>query len=415
MCGGSTYRSIGGKDICPSCGYGSTAEAVAPTRRKVETRPETGEVEKPDPRLILANTRFGFKLFAEIVKQDPGKNVFISPSSIAFALAMIYNGSRGETQQAMAATMELQEITLQEVNRANAVLMATLVNIDPKVQLVVANSLWARKGITFKPEFMQSNQDFYQAEVADLSSVSVINSWVREKTKGKITQIIEKIDSLAILFLINAIYFRGNWSVQFDKVNTHEGLFALLDGRQKKLPMMSQSGRYSYYQGKGFQAASLPYGQGRVSMYIFLPSKNSSLAEFQNGLTVEKWEWWMSKFHETNGDIVLPRFKLEYEVRLNNALQTISMGVAFDENRADFGNMCPIPPTPNVYISEVKHKTFVEVNEEGTEAAAVTPVEMSMRAVEKTFSLKVDRPFFCAIRDNQTETVLFMGSIVEPY
>jgi serine protease inhibitor len=370
-------------------------------------------------RLVSANTRFGFKLFAEIVKQDTARNVFVSPASVAFALAMTYNGASGETQQAMARTLELQGMSLQEVNHANAALKVTLEDLDPKVQLAIADSLWARQGIPFKPEFMQQNQEFYGAEVVNLdfddpAAPSVINAWVSEKTNGKIDKIIEVIHSLAILFLINAIYFKGNWTVEFDKTQTQEGVFILLDGRQKKHPMMSQSGHYEYYEGQHFQAVSLPYGEGRVSMYIFLPDRDSSLAEFQRSLTAENWERWMTRFHSMEGHIVVPRFKVEYELVLNDALQALGMGVAFSEARADFRGMCPIPPTPNVFIKEVKHKTFVEVNEEGTEAAAVTKVAMWIKAIPTTFTLIVDRPFFCAIRDNQTGLVLFMGSIVEP-
>ena len=373
-----------------------------------------------DGRLVSANTKFGFKLFAEIVKQDAGKNIFISPSSVAFALAMTYNGAGGETQRAMARTLELQGINLEEVNRANAALKITLENLDPKVQLVIANSLWAGKGIIFKPEFMKRNKNFYEAEVENLdfndpSASSIINAWVSRKTNKKIEKIVDDpIDPLTVLFLINAIYFKGNWTVEFDKIKTKEGIFTLLDGTKKKHPMMSQSGDYRYFRGQNFQAVSLPYGDGRMSMYIFLPDKNSSLKEFYQSLNVGNWERWMLRFREMQGDIVLPRFKLKYEANLNDTLKVLGMEVAFDDKRANFGNMCPISVNANVFIKKVKHKTFVEVNEEGTEAAAVTSVEMVLTGIRKRFRMVVDRPFFCAIRDDKTGTVLFMGSIVEP-
>jgi serpin B len=178
--------------------------------------------------------------------------------------------------------------------------------------------------------------------------------------------------------------------------------------------MMSQSGRYNYYQDSNFQAVSLPYGQGRVSMYIFLPSKSSSLKKFYENLNAENWEGWMSQFSSMKGDIVLPRFKVEYEVVLNEALKALGMEVAFDKQRANFGGMCAISSGANVFIDQVRHKTFVEVNEEGTEAAAATSVGIGITSVQPTFSMVIDRPFFLAIRDNQTGAVLFMGSIVEP-
>jgi serpin B len=372
-----------------------------------------------DGRLVAANTKFGFKLFGQLLKQDAGKNMFLSPSSVAYALAMTYNGAEGETQQAMAKALALQGMTLQELNQANAALKAMLANLDPKVQLAIANSLWARKGLTFKTDFITRNKEFYAAEVTTLDfsapgAPATINTWVGKNTQGKITKIIDRIDDDAILYLINAIYFKGAWAAEFDRKKTKDGVFTLRDGRKKKHSMMSQSGRYNYYQDSNFQAVSLPYGQGRVSMYIFLPSKSSSLKKFYENLNAENWEGWMSQFSSMKGDIVLPRFKVEYEVVLNEALKALGMEVAFDKQRANFGGMCAISSGANVFIDQVRHKTFVEVNEEGTEAAAATSVGIGITSVQPTFSMVIDRPFFLAIRDNQTGAVLFMGSIVEP-
>lgn len=215
-----------------------------------------------------------------------------------------------------------------------------------------------------------------------------------------------------IKFLINAVYFKGKWTTQFDKKQTAEYPFYLAAGREKKHPMMSQSGKYRYYETKQFQAVSLPYGKDeRLSLYIFLPSQNSNLSAFNKNLNAENWEKWMSQFRSQKGFIRLPRFKMNYDIKLNDTLKILGLGVAFG-NRANFSGI-----GDNLSISEVKHKTFVEVNEEGTEAAAVTSVGVAPTAAipqEQPFQMIVNRPFFCAIRDNQTSTVLFMGSIVEP-
>lgn len=373
-----------------------------------------------DSKILSANTKFGFKLLAEVLKGDANKNVFVSPASVAMALAMTYNGAAGETQQAMAGTLELEGMNLDEVNRANAALRAKLQDADPSVQLFIANSLWARKGISFQPDFIGRNKEFYGAEVraldfSDPGAAPTINAWVSKNTKSKITQIVDSpIDPQMILFLINAVYFKGNWTHPFEKELTKERDFTLLDGTQKKCPMMSQGGSYNYYQGEKFQAVSLPYGRRRVSMYVFLPAKESNLKEFCQNLGAENWDNWMSQFHRMEGDIVLPRFKLEYEKLLNNALKAVGMAVAFDPSRANFAAMTSEP----AFISEVKHKTFVEVNEEGTEAAAVTSVGMALAAAPskppERFRMVVDRPFFFAIRDNATGIILFMGAIVEP-
>ncbi|MEK6323693.1 MAG: serpin family protein [Acidobacteriota bacterium] len=373
-----------------------------------------------DTRLVSANTRFGLKLFAEVAKQSAGKNVLISPASVGLALAMTYNGAVGETKEAMARALETQGMSHAELNRAYAQLKAALESADPKVQLNIANSLWAKKGITFNPEFLQRNKQFYGADVTTLafddpSAPATINSWVADKTKGKIEKIVDTIDPQSILFLINAIYFKGKWAAEFDKAKTKDEIFTTAAGQQKRHPLMHQSDNYRYYEGKDFQAVSLPYGAGRVSMYIFLPAKGTSLAGFQKNLTAANWEAWMKEFAETKGDIALPRFKVEYEIGLNDALKALGMGVAFDPQRANFTGI--VQTSENAFISRVKHKTFAEVNEEGTEAAAATSVEISVTSVQiprKSFQMIVDRPFFCAIRDNKTGTLLFMGSITDP-
>jgi serpin B len=331
---------------------------------------------------------------------------------------MTYNGADGETQQAMAKALELQGMSLQDINQANDTLKATLENADPAVQLSIANSLWAKQGIGFKPDFMQRNQQFYGAKVTELDfgkpdAPKIINNWVKENTRGKIDQIVQQIQPDDVLFLINAIYFKGKWTKEFDKSKTTERPFYLSDGTQKQHPMMSQSGRYRYYENENFQAVTLPYGTERLSLYVFLPRKNTTLDAFQQQLAVENWQQWMNQFQMRRGSIQLPRFKFEYDIQLNTALKSLGMEAAFDGSRANFSNMT----SASVKIDEVKHKTFVEVNEEGTEAAAATSVRATLtsaRMPEEPFQMVVDRPFFCAIRDNQTGTVLFMGSIREP-
>ena len=370
-----------------------------------------------DSKVVAANTKFGFKLYKEILKQDSNKNVFVSPTSVAIALSMTYNGARGETQQAMAKALELQGITLPTVNQANNALKASLETADPEVQLSIANSLWAKQGVTFKPDFMERNRQFYGAKVTELDfanaeATRTINNWVKENTRGKIDQVVDQLKPDDVLFLINAIYFKGNWTKKFDQNQTAERPFYLSNGTQKQHPMMSQSGKYRYYENETFQAVSLPYGKGRLSLYVFLPRENNSLDAFQQQLAVENWQQWMNQFRMRNGSIQLPRFKFDYDIQLNNALKVLGMESAFSDG-ADFSNMT----SASVAINEVKHKTFVEVNEEGTEAAAVTSVGVALTSAqmpEEAFQMVVNRPFFCAIRDNQTGTVLFMGSLREP-
>lgn len=406
---------------CSSITHSNVANNNQPSNRDTAMEDQKKPAgDAVDSRLVTASTKFGFKLYAEIAKQDAGKNVFISPASIASALAMTYIGAVGETKEAMARVLETQGMTHAELNQAYAQLKAALESPDPNVQLSIANSLWAKKGITFNPEFLQRNKQFYGAEVTaldfgDPGAPKTINSWVAGKTKGKIDKIVDNIDPQSILFLINAIYFKGKWADEFDKAKTREEAFTTAGSQQKRHPMMHQSGKYRYNEGSDFQAVSLPYAAGRVSMYIFLPAKGTSLAEFQKKLTATTWEAWMKEFRETPGDIAVPRFKIEYEIGLNDALKALGMGVAFDPDRANFTGI--VQGAENAFISRVKHKTFAEVNEEGTEAAAATSVEMSVTSAmrpQKSFRMIIDRPFFCTIRDNKTGTVLFMGSINDP-
>lgn len=370
-----------------------------------------------DPRIAAANTRFAFKLFSGIAEQDAGKNVFISPQSVAVVLATACTGARGETREAMVKTLELQGISMEDINRGNAALKGVLASLDPKIRLNIANSLWAREGLPFEQDFIETSDKFYGAKVenldfADPGAPRYINAWVKDKTEGKIEKIVDKINPDTILFLINAIYFKGSWSKGFDPEKTAEGVFNLPGGRQKKHPMMSRSGTYSYLQEPGFQAVSLPYGSGAVSMYVFLPDQGSSLTEFHRSLNARNWEGWMSRFGETKGNVVLPRFKSDYKLCLNDTLKSLGLGIAFDRNRADFRNM--INGRDNVFISKVEHKTFAEINEEGTEAAAITSLTFGVTCVRDEFNMVVDRPFFLAIRDNRTGTILFMGSVVDP-
>jgi serine protease inhibitor len=394
-----------------------TNVAIIP-KPMINNSPSNGKV-KLDDRLVEASTKFGFNLFDRIAKQDTNKNIFISPSSIAIALSMTYNGANGETQEAIAKALELQGIKIDEVNSFNHTIQKLLANGDTNVELNIANSLWARNDIALEPTFLNKVKEFYQAEITNLNfndpnSVNTINAWVKQNTKNKIDKIIDRIDPDSMLFLINAVYFKGKWEAPFEKSLTKPQPFILTNGTEIQHPAMSRSGEYRYYDAPTFQAISLPYGSGRFSMEIFLPKPKSSLIEFQKQLNAKNWQDWSTKFTRKEGLIQLPRFKMEYEISLKDALQNLGMAIAFNPEKADFRNLSKT----KTFISDVKHKTFVEVNEEGTEAAAVTSVEMRATSArpseEPPFRMVVDRPFFFAISDRQTGTIIFMGAIKNP-
>ncbi len=372
-----------------------------------------------ESRIALANNKFGFDLFRRLQAKDSGANLFFSPLSIAFALTMTYNGAAGETQQALSQALYLDSQSLAETNRASAMLMKSFVSSDARIELNLANSLWARQGVTFKADFLARNRQFFGAEIASLNfnsprAKATINNWVSGKTKGRIPSIIDQIDAQQVLFLINAIYFKGQWQKRFDKALTHDEPFYLLSGAQQQVPLMSQSGSYQYFQGDKFQALCLPYGNGSTSLYLFLPEQNSSLPGFLSGLSYEVWEQWMTRFQETPGEVKIPRFKLDYEVNLNETLKALGMEVAFTEGKADFSRM---RHQRDLFISEVRHKAVIDLNEQGTTAAAATSVGMGVTSVitpPQSFSFIANRPFLLAIRNQPSGAILFMGVVTEP-
>ena len=359
-----------------------------------------------------ANTKFGFKLLQDLREREPaGGNIFISPLSISIALTMTYNGAVGETERAMGGVLEIDALDLSTINNSNKALRNSLENPDPKVEISIANSIWSRQGVDLNPNFLEQNRVFFGAEIAalDFSSpqaTATINEWVDTNTNGKIKKIVDRIDPEVVLFLINAIYFKGNWQDEFDKSMTRPGVFHLPNGSEKQVQMMRREGKYPYFRGENFEATILPYGDGRVSMYIFLPNRDSNLNKFLGDLNPENWKGWISQFGNRRHNMMLPRFKLEYEISLNDTLKALGMEIAFDRG-ANFSGIGSA-----LFISEVRHKTFVEVNEEGTEAAAVTAGGIVVDSTPPDF--RVDHPFFFAIYDAETETILFMGTVTEP-
>jgi serpin B len=331
------------------------------------------------------------------------------------ALALAYNGAKGATERAMSEALGLSGLSLEEVNAANAALLAMKGDLEPRIQLVVANAIWARQGITLAADFLRRIKSSYGSEANTLdfsapTASATINKWVADQTEQKIQVLVtQDVVNQAVLLLTNAIYFRGQWTTSFNKAETKEGTFTLLNGTQQRHPMMTQSGSYDYFENQTFQGVSLPYGEGRVSMYILLPKPDLTINELQKDLSLENWQKWMAKFRQMEGRIVLPRFKIEYSTELKDALIALGMDEAFGPH-ADLQGM----GTGALVLSQVYHKTYLEVNEEGTIAAATTAAVMGRSLAPRKFMMSVDRPFFVAIRDNVTGVVLFMGFVIEP-
>jgi serpin B len=374
-----------------------------------------------EKRLVQSDNQFGLKLFKEINQQEAAtKNIFISPLSVSMALGMTLNGANGETKTAMEQTLELAGLTTEEINQSYQSLIELLTQLDPKVIFEIANSIWYREEMTFDPTFIDVNQQYFDAVVQAVNfndaeaAAALMNAWVKNKTHGKIEKIVEAsaIDWQTVMFLINAIYFKGTWTYEFKKEDTRDDLFTRLDSTQASCKMMKLTGDLSYFETASFQAVDLPYGNQLFSMTIFLPTSTAGVDSLMEEFNQANWESWLSGFSEQAIELHLPKFTLEYELTMNDVLKALGMEIAFDEYRADFTRMYHGPE--RLFIDEVKHKTFVEVNEEGTEAAAVTSVEIGQTSVPSYKLMRVDHPFIFVIRDHHSQTILFMGKIVEP-
>jgi len=352
------------------------------------------ELTPLEKALTRSDNAFGIALFKEIVRAEKDKNVFVSPFSVAMALGMTLNGAAGATETAMTNTLGFAGMTREEINAAFKSLMDLLPNLDPDVRFQTANSIWYRLGFAVEPEFIRVNRLF--------------NGWVYQKTNGKITKIIDRISPDMAMFLINAITFKGNWTYRFDPTRTQDGRFTRPDGKDVACRLMGQEADLSYADTEAFQAVDLTYGDGTFGMTVFLPKSGRSLDGMIQDLSGDGLDAACSGLRKTKLTLEMPKFKLEYEIKLNDVLSALGMGVAFTES-ADFSR---IRKSGGLAIDEVKHKTFVEVNEEGTEAAAVTVVgiiETSLGPV-----MRVNRPYFFVIREKESGTILFMGKIVEP-
>ena len=366
--------------------------------------------------IVAANTRFGLKLFSQIYQQKNSENIFISPLSLTLALQMLNGGATGATHEAIASVLETPGMEQAQIDYTLSALQTYLQEMDSEVELAIANSFWMNQNRSFNPDFIQRTETSYQALTREIdfsspaTAAPIINGWVAEETHQKIDHILEPhdFDSGTVALLVNAIYFKSAWLSPFSESETREHPFALADGQMKAHPLMFQTQEFAYYENALFQAIALPYGNiSEVNLYIFLPYPEVGLDLFLEQLNPENWNLWLKEYWEYKPiKLGLPRFNIEYEIELKDILTAMNMGIAFS-SEADFSSITLEP----FWISKIKHKTFLEVNEAGTEASAVTgltgtrggPVEMI-----------IDRPFFFAIRDDTTGILLFMGTLVNP-
>lgn len=368
--------------------------------------------------VIAASNDFAFDLLREADRERKGENVFLSPLSASLALGMTMNGARGETFDAMRSTLAFGNLTQAEINASYRSLIDLLRQLDPRVQMQIANSIWYRNTYPFHTAFFDTTRTYFDAEVAGLDfddpgSVRKVNEWVDRATSGKIDEILERIRPEDVMYLVNAIYFKGSWTKRFDPADTRDAPFYDAAGTRSTgtVKMMQRAGPLRYYRGAGFEAADLPYGNGAFSMTVLLPERGGDAGATLQSLDAARWSQVVDGLAEASMGIALPKFRVEYEHGLNDVLTRLGMGRAFGiGGQADFTGMSP--RGDELVITDVLQKTFVDVNEEGTEAAAVTKVTVGVTSAPATFT--VDRPFVFLIRERLSGTILFMGKIVAP-
>ena len=366
-----------------------------------------------------AQLQFAFDLLNQSADANADKNVFVSAPNVSLALAIAANGALGETFDAMAVPLAGKGATLAQMNRDFAALQALLRN-NAGITLTLANSLWVNAGPPLNGDYLQRVQQAHDAAIHSLDfsqpqSVGEINQWASDATNGKIPAIVDQLPADLLMLIISVIYFKAAWLRPFQPALTQDAPFMLASGAQINVPMMQQNGRFTHLKNDLFEAVYLPYADNTARMVVLLPAQDSSVDALRKQLTPQHWRAWAAAFAPAQGTLRLPRFRAEFEITLNDALKNIGMGIAFDAQRADFSGMRPIPP--NVFISEVKHRSMIDVDEAGTEAAAVTSVSMGVTSampVENPFEMTVDRPFLIAIEDAQTGALLFQGIVHQP-
>jgi serine protease inhibitor len=386
------------------------------------------EIPAPDPatisRVSSATDDFGFRLLKALAK-DQTKNTIISPLGVSTAFAMAYNGAAGSTKKEMARTLALGSLGDDDINRANQYLMQTLAKADPAVQTEIANALWVQKDFPINPDFRAVCKSFYDADAMGLNFIgdptgaaAEINSWADKHTHHRIPAIVAQVERETRMMLTDAVYFKGRWSSPFKAEDTGPRLFHLMSGASHDAAMMDQSGAFLYLENRDFQAIRVPYGNERYAMHVFLPRKMTGLPDFLRSLDEKHWTQWIGRFAAKSVEIVLPKFETTYGKTLNDSLKEIGMKLAFESRGANFSR---IPLKPNrenaLYINDVEHKTWVKVDEEGTEAAAATSMGFAVETAKGALLLPlmiVDHPFFFAISERQSGALLFAGVVTDP-
>ncbi|MCE7924700.1 MAG: serpin family protein [Haliscomenobacteraceae bacterium CHB4] len=366
--------------------------------------------------LTAANGNFAIEVFKQINSEEPAeKNIFISPFSISTALTMTVNGAANQTLADMQNTLKIASLGMKDVNASYKTLLQTLPNLDPDTKIKLANSIWHQLNYSVLPGFLTANSTYFNSDVKgvefkDPAVIGKVNMWIEDNTDGLIKDALSELDPNTVMLLINAIYFKGTWRTEFKPDSTQKADFFTAGGPVQVDMMHIQESKFPYFSNDLFQAIDLPYGDSIYSMSVFLPKEGHDVGEIVAALNAGSWGQWLDAFQTRSVQLYLPKFKLEYDKKLKRTLTDMGMGIAFSD-AADFSSMIN---GGGVKIDDVIHKAFIEVNEKGTEAAAVTIVSMIEISVPFVPTVNVNRPFLFVIRDNKTNSILFMGKMMAP-
>jgi len=369
--------------------------------------------------LIGASNVFGFNLLRELDRTRADANIVMSPLSASMALGMTMNGASGQTFDEMRSTLGFGTPPSAEINASYRSLIDMLRALDRTVDVRIANAIWYRDGFPFETSFLDESKQFFDAKVAPLDfaaagAVPTINDWVKASTNGKIANIVDgPIPADVVMYLINAIYFNGSWTTRFDKSLTKPDQFTTFDGSTAPIAMMRRTDTTRVAETADAQVVELPYGGDAFAMTIILPKPGGSIGGLIASLSSDTWDATVAAATPQEIELYMPKFSLSWEALLNDPLQSLGMRLAFQGDVADFTRMSRAAGN-RLYISKVKQKSFVDVHEEGTEAAAATSVEISVTCTCGPRVIRIDRPFVFAIRERLSGTILFLGKIVRP-
>ena len=400
--------------LAAACSDPNAPEGSAPRITALPRALSSGE-----QAVIGASNAFGFGLLRELDRTRADSNIFMSPLSASMALGMTMNGAAGQTFEEMRASLAFGTMPAPEINASYRSLIDMLRGLDATVDFRIANSIWYRNGFPFEQAFLDESQQYFDAKVAGLdfanaSAVPSINDWVKQSTNGKIDRIVEgPIAEDVVMYLINAIYFNGSWTTRFDKNQTRTEPFTTIGGATAPIAMMRRTDTVRVAETADVQVVDLPYGGGAYAMTILLPKQGKSVRDVVATLTADSWRSAVAGTTAREVELQMPKFTLRWEALLNDPLKALGMRQAFEGGGADFTRMSR-SAGDRLYISKVKQKSFVDVHEEGTEAAAVTSVEIRVVCTCGPQLIRIDRPFVFAIRERLSGTILFLGKIVRP-